>query len=535
MTKPRKLTRKLWGYFALSLLLFSLLIGMVFSFLFVEYNSKAHRSEMQRQAETLAAALPAFRGQDLLWTEQTENDQKSSPQYTGRGAHHGRMMHGGRGYSVPGNREWCRHSYSLQGGGNASREQQTASFLRDLDRLVQGTVWIVDRESRTISSYGQEKNVITSGLPAGMEDVLEKTLAGDTPVVDTSTDLFAEPMVTAGAPIWGDNGEIKGAVLVHRHLADLKEAEISGLQILGIAILLGLLLSALLAAALAKRFIAPLYRMKDTAEAFRAGDYQARTGLHQNDELGLLAESLDELGMRLEEAKAERDNVQKQRQEFLAAVSHELRTPLTVIKGTWELLESGIIKEGAKLQECRQRIAENLAMLERLVRDLLELTRLQSPGFQVQMESLNLSQPFADAIRSANTLAEKKGVKLEADLPQLVPFMGDYGRLRQLLLIILDNAIKFSPSGTAVDVQGQLTGTFWQIKVTDQGPGIAPEERLHIFDRFKKSGEDNAQGTGLGLAIAREIAIRHNIEIKCESELGKGAVFILQGQIEPVR
>ena len=129
----------------------------------------------------------------------------------------------------------------------------------------------------------------------------------------------------------------------------------------------------LLAAALARRFIAPLYAMKDTAEAFRSGHYERRTGLTQNDELGLLAESLDELGRRLGEAETERNLLQRQRQEFLAAVSHELRTPLTVIKGTWELLQSGFVQEEGKLMDCRRRIGANLAMLELLKSHLCAL------------------------------------------------------------------------------------------------------------------------------------------------------------------
>ncbi|MBR3456896.1 MAG: HAMP domain-containing histidine kinase [Selenomonadaceae bacterium] len=317
-------------------------------------------------------------------------------------------------------------------------------------------------------------------------------------------------------------------MLVHRHLSDLQEAEYTGLKILGISLLLGLILTALLAAALARRFIAPLYSMKDTAESFMGGNYAARTGLRPDDELGLLAKSLDELGHRLGETEAERNLLQQQRQEFLAAVSHELRTPLTVIKGTWELLQSGFVQEEGKLSDCRRRIEDNLSMMELLVRDLLELTRLQSPGFEVQKEPLDLAEPFHEALRSARTLAEKKGVAIHANLPSPLPFTGDYGRLRQLLLILLDNAIKFSPAGAEVLVECSTNGNNWELKVKDQGPGIPAEDLPHIFDRFKKGGPDNAQGTGLGLAIAREIALRHDIEITCESYEGQGAVFLMQ-------
>ena len=525
MLKPKKLTRKLWGYFALSLLIFSLLMGAMFSFLFTSYNREAHQSEMRRQAETLAAALPAFREQGLVDSQPAE---EPAPTERRHGMHHGMMR--GSNSSVPSLGQWCRHNYNLQDSVN-DKESHRAAFLQEMNHLVQGTVWIVDERSRTISAYGEESSQAMTGLPPAVEEVLREVLAGGTPVADSFSSLFAEPTITAGAPIRDSAGNIQGAVLVHRHLADLQEAEYTGLKILGASLLLGLLLTALLAAALARHVIAPLYAMKDTAEAFRSGDYAARTGLAQDDELGLLAGSLDELGHRLGEAAAERSLLQRQRQEFLAAVSHELRTPLTVIKGTWELLQSGFVTEESKLTDCRRRIEENLSMLERLVRDLLELTRLQSPGFEVQKEQLDLAEPFNEALRSARTLAEKKGVAIKAGLPSPLPFAGDYGRLRQLLLILLDNAIKFSPAGASVEVDGELSGHSWQLKVTDQGPGIPPEDLPHIFDRFKKGGGDNAQGTGLGLAIAREIALRHGIELTCESEAGQGACFTLQGKI----
>ena len=529
MTGSGKLTKRLWAYFAMPLLIFSLIIGAVFSFLFMGYNREAHSSEMRRQAETLAAALPAFRGQGLPGTEAAPSTENFLP--NGRGSHHG-MMKRGEGDSTTRSEEWCRRSYSLKGDDKEGAAGQTAAFLKDLDKLIQGTVWIVDAESRTISSYGEESFITTTDLPPGVNAVLVEALAGEVPVSDASALLFEEPTVTAGAPIRGVDGTIQGAVLVHRHLADLKAVENMGLQILVFSMVLGLILSALLAAALARHFIAPLYRMKDTAEAFRAGDYQVRTELKQQDELGLLAVSLDELGSRLGEAQAERAALHQQRQEFLASVSHEFRTPLTVIKGTWELLQSGFIKDKDKLRDCHRRIEENLTMLERLVGDLLELTRLQNPGFEVQKEYLNLMDPFNEALRSAQALAEKKQLQLKTILPESIPCCGDYGRLRQLLLIILDNAIKFSPTGGEIRVEGIQKENHWQLKVIDQGPGIALEELPHIFDRFKKSGDENSQGTGLGLAIAREIALRHGIEISCSSQQGKGAVFTLLGRMD---
>ena len=534
-----KLTKRLWSYFSLLILFFSALMGSVFAFLFVEYNRESHQEELRRQAVALAEALPQLADEVFNGVAMPERAAVAEPEHS-RGRQHGMMgmrhgNSGSKGSDTPmGEGQWCRRNYSSnESTAGSDVDNSMAVFLRTLDKFTRGTVWVVDKNSRTISSYGEESAVSIEDMPASINEVLEETLRGGTPVVGTSTPLFDAPMVTAGAPVLGRDGSLLGAVLVHRHLSELRAAEVTGLKILGAALALGIISSILLAAPLAGNFTAPLYRMKDTAEAFIAGRYSASTGIRQNDEIGRLGESLDELGRRLSEAEQERQALNRQRQDFLAAVSHELRTPLTVMRGTWELLESGLVNDEGKAASYRGRISENLLMLERLVGDLLELTRLQNPGFEIEMQELDLTEPFRDAVRSGTSLGEKKGVEVRESMPESIPFMGDYGRLRQLLLILLDNGVKFSTEGSTVTVNGKLEDETWQVSVEDKGRGIAPEDIPHIFERFKTDNEGNSGGTGLGLAIAGEIAQRHGIVIKCESTLGKGTRFTLEGSCIP--
>ena len=168
----------------------------------------------------------------------------------------------------------------------------------------------------------------------------------------------------------------------------------------------------------------------------------------------------------------------------------------------------------------------SLASLERLVGDLLELTRLQNPGFTLQKETLDVTEAFQDAVRQMQIMAETKHIEIIADFHQPLIMEGDYGRLRQLLIILLDNAVKFSPEKSFITVEQQVTPKGWQVSVTDQGCGISPEELPHIFDKFRTNrGQENRQGTGLGLAIAQEIAQRHGLRLTCESQLGQGSKF----------
>ena len=162
--------------------------------------------------------------------------------------------------------------------------------------------------------------------------------------------------------------------------------------------------------------------------------------------------------------------------------------------------------------------------LERLVDDLLELARLQNLDFQIEKAPVHLNDVLSDALRSARQLARKKEIELLLPSSPAPLFLsGDYGRLRQMFLIVLDNAIKFSPPKSQI----QVTLFDDQLAICDQGPGIPESALPTIFDRFHKTyGEHNKVGTGLGLAIAKEIAERHQISLSAKNNQPNGACFI---------
>ena len=564
MTQGHRLTRRLALHSFATLLAFALLIGAVFAFLFTRYHEEMHRQELQQRAETIAAALPAMDGAGmLLASPDVPMEENAAPVAWQHSRKHGCgmmrwSMHGkgmsetGDGESVPRRNphgmtahEWCRRSYSNE-NLNAANDARIAAFLHQLNELAQGEVWVVSADSREISSFRErsedterDKNAANDGmsigsLPEGADTVLQEVLAGGTAVSDAFTPILGTASVTAGAPVLDADGKVRGAVLLHRPLRELRHAELRGLSMLGASLLLGLVLAGMLATLLARHFIRPLYRMKDTAQAFATGDFSGRTGVRQPDEIGMLAESIDTLGERLGAAERERETIQQQRQDFLSAVSHELRTPLTVLRGTWELLQSGIVTDAAKRQGYEQQMMGSISALERLVDDLLELTRLRNPGFQIEKQFLDIAEVCRDAARAARALAEQKGIVLDTDIADSLPFEGDFGRLRQLLLILLDNAIKFSPEGSMVTLRAHPHGAGWQVVVEDRGCGIAPEELPHIFERFRTKREGNEGGTGLGLAIAQEIASRHSATLRCESNPGAGTRFYLETAEKPI-
>ena len=499
------LWKRMLLYFSAVLVLFSLLMGTVFTLLFARHSQEVHQEEMQKRAVALAAAIPSM-SEANGWL-QADGYRAEGMLRHGRGhGHQGMMQNGG----------WCRRQYS-----------EDKSFFRQLNELGDGEVWLVSADSRMIRSYGTQSGDTMTELPKEAEELIDAALRGEAVHSQAFSALLGTPSITVAAPVYTDGG-IKGVVLLHHSLKNMEKILWQGLQTLGISLLLALALTVGIAFALTRRFLRPLLQMQKTARAYAGGDYTARTGIVQQDEIGLLAKDIDALGAELEQARCERQDLQRQRQEFLAAISHELRTPLTIMRGTLEILWQDMAKTPEQEERCRQQALTSLSAMEALVRDLLELTRLQNPGFKLIMEPMDVTEAFREAVQQAQVLADRKDIRIKADFTEPLPLTGDYGRCRQLLLILLDNAVKFSPAGELVTVSQRRKDSGWELVVEDNGCGIAPADLPHIFTKFHRShNEDNKQGTGLGLAIAREIAQRHGWRLACESQLGKGSRFII--------
>ena len=295
---------------------------------------------------------------------------------------------------------------------------------------------------------------------------------------------------------------------------------------------MALILSVLLSVALALTFTKPLEKMKNTAALLAGGNYSVKTGIKQNDEIGDLAKTMDILSQRLGKAEEERKRVQKQRQDFITNISHELRTPVTVIRGSLEALSDGVITDSEMINEYYKQILNESKSLERLINDLLELSRLQNVDFKIEMQELNICDVLKDSLRSASNLARQKNINIQYNSDKDVFLTkGDYGRLRQMFLTVIDNAIKFSRESKSI----YITLKDNQITIRDEGIGISEKDLPNIFDRYYSvKSDENKTGTGLGLTIAKQIALRHDIELFAESKINEGTsfVFVIRSNFE---
>ena len=243
---------------------------------------------------------------------------------------------------------------------------------------------------------------------------------------------------------------------------------------------------------------------------------------HSEDELQLLAMTFNRLFDRL-------DLVVGQLRQFVSDASHELRTPLSVLRGETELLLARP-RSTAEYESAARVIDAELKKLSRIVDGLFTLSMADAGQLRLATEPLYLEEVLEESCGLAAPLANHKQIRIERELQHDVLFRGDAAFLRQLFLIFIDNAIKYSPSGTRLRIT-LTAGADVRIQFHDQGVGIAKEHVPRIFERFFRvvqTGTVETQSGGLGLSIAQAIVQAHHGTILCESEPGIGSVFTIR-------
>ncbi len=224
--------------------------------------------------------------------------------------------------------------------------------------------------------------------------------------------------------------------------------------------------------------------------------------------------------------------LESMRRDFVSNVSHELRSPLTAIKIMTETLQAGVPPAAAK--EFLDNIARETDRMIALVLDLLDLARLESGRLDLRLESVDLSQLVRDAVGNQASRATKLGVRLEARSAAPAPIAGDRDKLMQVVVNLLDNALRNTPSGGSVVARVMREDSTAAIEVEDTGTGIPSDALPHVFERFyvvDRSRAKSKGGTGLGLAIVKHIVEAHGGSVEAQSELGRGSLFRCSFQV----
>jgi signal transduction histidine kinase len=227
----------------------------------------------------------------------------------------------------------------------------------------------------------------------------------------------------------------------------------------------------------------------------------------------------------------------RRQQEFVADASHELRTPLTVVRSALDLLNQDLDAPLRANVDLVDQVRDEVNRLQRLTGDLLTLARSDRGQLVLALAPLNARVMAAEAIRRLGPLAQERGVELAVDAPDPAPTLeADPDRLRQILLILLDNALKHTPSGGKVTVGVRGEDGRVAFEVADTGTGIAPEHLPRLFERFYRADAARTReegGSGLGLAIAKSLVVAHGGELAAESAPGRGTRMTVRLPTEP--
>jgi signal transduction histidine kinase len=315
------------------------------------------------------------------------------------------------------------------------------------------------------------------------------------------------------------------------------------LLIFGLAALMALLFSSLLAYLIAQ----PIYSLRQAAQNYGQEQWEVQLPLHSQDEIGDLARAFQQMGQQLQSsiqalneqnqalsrATAQAQESTRLKNEFLATISHELRTPLNAVLGYTGILKQGL--QGQVDEEARRilnRIEDNGGHLLNIINDILEVSLSEKQGYNLQMQAFD-PQIWAQALaQQISPQAAAKGLSFHLDLPPHLPprLYGDPEALSKVALILLNNALKFTPQGH-ITLGLKAGPESWQFSVNDTGIGIPEAAQGLIFEQFRQVDQSFRRrygGTGLGLSIAQNLARAMGGRVWVDSQPGQGSCFIAE-------
>ena len=275
--------------------------------------------------------------------------------------------------------------------------------------------------------------------------------------------------------------------------------------------------------------IGPVKEIESRLDRVAAGDFAQRVHVVNRDELGALAADVNRMCEELGRLYQQLELASKHKSQFLANMSHELRTPLNAILGYTELILDDIYGETPeKMRAVLKRIESNGKHLLGLINDVLDLSKIEAGQFTLSLGNYSLKDVVNTVYIAVEPLAAQKKLQFTAEVPPDLPVgHGDEQRLRQVLLNLVGNAIKFTDSGEVLIKAAAANGSF-SVAVRDTGPGISPSDQAKLFQEFQQATNSVTRkkgGTGLGLAISKRIIEMHGGTVSLELVVGQGSTF----------
>ena len=403
---------------------------------------------------------------------------------------------------------------------NQDSESQFASRLSQARGYPNRTLWLLDAEGRVLA----EKEA-TSGpklrLPGNPSEAEGGFRSYELEESRPDGDDSCRGVIKRFA---GSNGSTY-TLIVAQSTEPIDDALdlLRGLTLFVVPVVV--LLSAVGGWFLARRSLAPVASMAAAARQITANNLGERLPVpNPQDEIGSLATLFNQVLERLTSALT-------QQRQFMADASHELRTPLSVIRTAAEVTLEPAHRQESEYREALGIVKQQVERLTGIVENLFALARAETGQLKIHPADFYLDELVAEAVAAASVLATRKQISIESKIAGESPCRGDEGLLRQMLMNLLDNAVKFTPPGGSVLVTLEESPEEYAIRVHDTGRGISTEDQPYVFDRFFRADRSRApsdsEGAGLGLSIARSIAELHNGRLKLEQSGAGGSTFFV--------
>ncbi|MGJ9384629.1 sensor histidine kinase [Salipaludibacillus sp. CF4.18] len=405
--------------------------------------------------------------------------------------------------------------------GNSHRDVLEKNY----DPVTLNHVVLMESETETMVVITDEKNTPiaqSNSIEQEMEKMMDHTdtLPHDGEII--ADQWRNDTYIATESPIRID-GDLRGYVYMFAESNMIK----NGISQLSYQFILSgilvVILTILMIFILTQFITLPLVRMKEATEKMSQGQLEITLGYEGNDELGQLESSIRKLAQDLEKLKQERND-------FLASIAHELRTPLTYVKGYAEIANrDGISEEDRK--NYLVILKEEADNISKLVSNLFELAKIDQNQFSINTQKIHLCDPIEHIVEKTRLLVVEKGIQLNIDCQKEVTAMIDPERFQQVLLNLLDNAIKHSHASSNITISVKEREKWIEVNVEDEGEGISNHHLPYIFDRLyrvDKSRSRKLGGTGLGLSIVKEIIEEHQGTMQVQSTVGKGTKITIQ-------
>lgn len=383
-----------------------------------------------------------------------------------------------------------------------------------------------NKESMELMVFNSEGHIITTSIGFApdqsqpMPDYQQALADADGYGTWTGRLTSGEKVMAVTRVIHNDAGSVVGGV---RYVVSLEEADKQIGMVVGILILAGVVILLFISTSsyyFMKSILTPIKEIGATARRIAQGDFKARIEKSNDDEIGQLCDTINDMAVELGAAE-------KMKNDFISSVSHELRTPLTAIKGWAETMQGGGMDDET-FDKGMSVIIRESERLSGIVEELLDFSRMQSGRMTLTMDKIDILAELGEAVYMFSERAKSEHKYLLYEEPRMLsPVLGDINRLRQVFVNILDNALKYTDEGGTISVVASEENGYIRVAISDNGCGIPPEHLPNVKKKFYKANQ-TVRGSGIGLALADEIMRLHSGSLEIESHENVGTVVTIR-------